>query len=509
MDVAELRQMVSYLICNRGATTQSPTLASPAAGGPPGLHFCSPTSPTFSSSSSYASASSLGTSAAFRRTSPPVRAQEQSVAAAHDVSNSDNHARKRVRHESDTSATHGMGIDLLLNASTISDKIDDYSRRPSSPMVSERGSWQESRQLPRLPPISQLEGPRDGEHRTRQDMPLSLPSPGFSSQSLPLPADSFTMGSVGTSSLNAYKLSGTSARGGSGPGSHLQHFPPPISTTRSQPGICQNPSPPESNHSSPNGISPADMMHHRNHNHNHSSSYPSRAGLLQIPSLDATPLPPTGDSVVCSDISRLHHYPDAPATPSMHPSQPVYIQQQQQQNQQSPPQTRRHAGFSFHQAPVLHHGPPTSPRNLYMQAQGYFSHQIHPPPHSGPAPMHLQHAVSVHGHMTQPPQQHHQVHNPDPVPAARNVSKPKFNYAFLDTKRPRGPSSRWTPEEDELLKHAVKQFGEDRQWVKVAQQVPGRSNLQCRQRWLCNIKAQVEKERNAAASSSTSSSGAK
>ncbi|KAJ2842030.1 myb-like DNA-binding protein bas1, partial [Coemansia erecta] len=157
-------------------------------------------------------------------------------------------------------------------------------------------------------------------------------------------------------------------------------------------------------------------------------------------------------------------------------------------------------------APVLHHGPPTSPRNLYMQAQGYFSHQFHPLPHSGPAPMHLQHAVSAHGHMTQPPQQHHQVHNPDPVPAARNVSKPKFNYAFLDTKRPRGPSSRWTPVEDELLKSAVKQFGEDRQWVKVAQQVPGRSNLQCRQRWLCNIKALVEKERNTAASSSISSS---
>ncbi|KAI7826712.1 hypothetical protein BX661DRAFT_29652 [Kickxella alabastrina] len=80
------------------------------------------------------------------------------------------------------------------------------------------------------------------------------------------------------------------------------------------------------------------------------------------------------------------------------------------------------------------------------------------------------------------------------MPAARNVSKPKFNYAFLDTKRPRGPSARWSVEEDILLKRAVKQYGEDRQWVKVAQQVPGRTNLQCRQRWLCNIKAQVDKE---------------
>ncbi|KAJ2842192.1 hypothetical protein GGI22_007636, partial [Coemansia erecta] len=244
MDVAELRQMVSYLICNRVATTQSPTLASSAADAPPGLHFCSPTSPTFSSSSSYASASSLGTSAAFRRTPPPVRAQQkqqQPAAAAHNVSNSDSHARKRVRHDSDASTTHGMGIDLLLNASTISDKIDDYSRRPSSPMASERGSWRDSYQLPRLPPISQLEAPRNTEHKTRQGMPLSLPSPGFSSQSLPLPADSFTMGSVGTSSLNAYKLGCASARGGGGPGLQAQHLPPPVSTTRSQPGICQNP----------------------------------------------------------------------------------------------------------------------------------------------------------------------------------------------------------------------------------------------------------------------------
>ncbi|KAJ2647574.1 myb-like DNA-binding protein bas1 [Coemansia sp. RSA 1285] len=114
----------------------------------------------------------------------------------------------------------------------------------------------------------------------------------------------------------------------------------------------------------------------------------------------------------------------------------------------------------------------------------------------------------MHGHLAQPPpqlqlQQHH-IHNPEPMSGARNVSKPKFNYAFLDTKRPRGPSSRWTSEEDELLKQAVRQYGEDRQWVKVAQQVPGRSNLQCRQRWLCNIRAQVERERNTTSTTGTS-----
>ncbi|KAJ2717182.1 myb-like DNA-binding protein bas1 [Coemansia spiralis] len=113
-------------------------------------------------------------------------------------------------------------------------------------------------------------------------------------------------------------------------------------------------------------------------------------------------------------------------------------------------------------------------------------------------------AVPPAVHMAQQQQQQHMagVHLTSSasvqIPLARNVSKPKFNYAFLDTKRPRGPSSRWTGSEDELLKRAVAQFGEDRQWVKVAQQVPGRTNLQCRQRWLCNIKAQVAKEKAAA-----------
>ncbi|KAJ2543272.1 hypothetical protein EV175_005989, partial [Coemansia sp. RSA 1933] len=108
MDVAELRQVVSYLVCNQRSTTRSPTPASSAAADvPPALHFGSPTSPTFSSSSSYASASSLSTSAAFHRT--PVRMQQQqqqsvvadtAASAAHAFSNSDSHARKRVRHDS-------------------------------------------------------------------------------------------------------------------------------------------------------------------------------------------------------------------------------------------------------------------------------------------------------------------------------------------------------------------------------------------------------------------------
>jgi hypothetical protein len=41
---------------------------------------------------------------------------------------------------------------------------------------------------------------------------------------------------------------------------------------------------------------------------------------------------------------------------------------------------------------------------------------------------------------------------------------------------------RWTPEEDAKLTGAVMKYGKD--WVTVAPLVPGRTNLQCRQRWV-------------------------
>jgi myb proto-oncogene protein len=40
----------------------------------------------------------------------------------------------------------------------------------------------------------------------------------------------------------------------------------------------------------------------------------------------------------------------------------------------------------------------------------------------------------------------------------------------------------WSTEEDAKLKKAVKKHGND--WVAVAKLVPGRSNTQCRKRWL-------------------------
>ncbi|KAJ2907927.1 myb-like DNA-binding protein bas1 [Coemansia aciculifera] len=169
----------------------------------------------------------------------------------------------------------------------------------------------------------------------------------------------------------------------------------------------------------------------------------------------------------------------------------TYHHQKQQPCPVSPPQPpcSQVSQGTRHQQPLQ--SPPTTASSYvsFSQAQSYFAQQHTRPPATLPS--------------SQLPQTQAQTQSIPTNPSApglavgvvRNISKPKFNYAFLDTKRPRGPSSRWSPNEDELLKAAVREFGEERQWVKVAQSVPGRTNLQCRQRWLCNIRAQVVKER--------------
>jgi hypothetical protein len=45
-----------------------------------------------------------------------------------------------------------------------------------------------------------------------------------------------------------------------------------------------------------------------------------------------------------------------------------------------------------------------------------------------------------------------------------------------------GGKSKWSTEEDEKLMEAVQKLGKD--WVAVAMLVPGRTNNQCRSRWL-------------------------
>ncbi|KAJ1734113.1 myb-like DNA-binding protein bas1, partial [Coemansia biformis] len=486
MDVAELRQaMLGFVRQHRSAGSLSPTLATAHA-----MHAASPPSPN--PSSSLASTSSLVA---------PGRAGDSELAC------------KRHNHDSGASSLQRIGIDLLLNASTISDRMDCSDRHllpasqlPSPPTHARRSpspvqltslitevQWQPAmRKRPALPPISHM----------AQSPPAILPGGGPASPPLssmpasyglrnlqPAPADSsFKMEAAGAQSLEAYRVSGVPMRAApsysSAPSSAYAHsFPPPLSTARSQLGIAHHPSPPGSQENSPVGLAPSQGPQ--------SVTSPTRTLPIPVPTTYA--LPPASDTVTSPDLHRS--LPSYARSPTMRAGQHAHPRQYHPYPPPQPP-------AAPHQ---LQPAPPMSPHSLYAQAQGYFAHRAPSPPQPRPVLATAQPTAGVHQQQVGPAaaaaaaaaqQQQHLagVHLTSPgsvqMSMARNVSKPKFNYAFLDTKRPRGPSSRWTPDEDRLLKRAVKQFGEDRQWVKVAQQVPGRTNLQCRQRWLCNIKAQ-------------------
>jgi hypothetical protein len=46
--------------------------------------------------------------------------------------------------------------------------------------------------------------------------------------------------------------------------------------------------------------------------------------------------------------------------------------------------------------------------------------------------------------------------------------------------------NKWSPEEDEVLERGLIQFGKEN-WPKVAMLLPGRTNKQCRERWLAQL----------------------
>jgi myb proto-oncogene protein len=46
--------------------------------------------------------------------------------------------------------------------------------------------------------------------------------------------------------------------------------------------------------------------------------------------------------------------------------------------------------------------------------------------------------------------------------------------------------AKWTPKEDAKLADAVKELG-DNNWLDIATLIPGRTNLQCRRRWVCFV----------------------
>lgn len=62
----------------------------------------------------------------------------------------------------------------------------------------------------------------------------------------------------------------------------------------------------------------------------------------------------------------------------------------------------------------------------------------------------------------------------------------RYNYTLQPTIK-RG---KWTPEEDALLKQAVSEFGEV--WREVTKRVPGRTGVQCRERWVGRLSKQTE-----------------
>jgi myb proto-oncogene protein len=64
-------------------------------------------------------------------------------------------------------------------------------------------------------------------------------------------------------------------------------------------------------------------------------------------------------------------------------------------------------------------------------------------------------------------------------------------YSTIEGTTTRVKGKRWTPEEDAILIDVVKKLGED--WVAVAALVPGRTDVQCCQRWEKSLDPDVNK----------------
>ncbi|EAX89296.1 Myb-like DNA-binding domain containing protein [Trichomonas vaginalis G3] len=71
------------------------------------------------------------------------------------------------------------------------------------------------------------------------------------------------------------------------------------------------------------------------------------------------------------------------------------------------------------------------------------------------------------------------------------------NAAFSPAKRlmgrPRSHKSRFTPEEDELLKNLIQQFGTEN-WSTIAAKMPHRNERQVRDRWISSLDPDINRE---------------
>ncbi|KAJ2789594.1 hypothetical protein H4R20_007153, partial [Coemansia guatemalensis] len=228
MDVAELRHAMVSLVRMHKATC-SPSSTPSVQDAAISIHARSPPSPH--TSSSFASVTSLASSHG-------GRGAAQSP-----------HAQKRHRRDSDELASQRIGIDLLINASNISDRLESHNKRyasPSyqlpSPPANGKRSMSPSQLSPtlceegwhsssRLPSISQLARQRRAGSDSAATVSPSLQEPGSSSSSStslssvasktqqPISAamdTSFRMGAVDLPSLEAYKISKVPACRGPG-----------------------------------------------------------------------------------------------------------------------------------------------------------------------------------------------------------------------------------------------------------------------------------------------------
>ncbi|KAI8074258.1 uncharacterized protein B0P05DRAFT_547880 [Gilbertella persicaria] len=66
-------------------------------------------------------------------------------------------------------------------------------------------------------------------------------------------------------------------------------------------------------------------------------------------------------------------------------------------------------------------------------------------------------------------------------------------HRWTKTLNPAIRRTRWTPEENELLERAVKLYGVGN-WTKVQRLIPGRTDMQCRERWVNNCHPTLKSE---------------
>ncbi|KAF6259393.1 hypothetical protein COO60DRAFT_1700893 [Scenedesmus sp. NREL 46B-D3] len=75
-------------------------------------------------------------------------------------------------------------------------------------------------------------------------------------------------------------------------------------------------------------------------------------------------------------------------------------------------------------------------------------------------------------------------------PPRRNRANQKGSRARANKVR---TLNRWTSDEHEKLAYLVEQWGSEKNWAKVAEEMPGRTGKQCRERWLNHMKPGIVK----------------